>query len=78
MKHGLLLLLRKSPLRYKTLKNNAVSHGRWGHADKISLFKAFLHNCGRADILSEQLKKIKQDKRMYATFPKSQKTHGQI
>ena len=44
-----------------------------GHADEISLFKAFLHNCGRVSILSKQLKEIKQNKRMYATFSKSQK-----
>ena len=71
-------LLGKSPLPHKTLKNNAVSHCQWARADEMSLFKAFLHNYGRTDILSKQLKKIKQDKRMYATFPKSQKTHGQI
>ena len=71
-------LLGKSPLPHKTLKNNAVLRGRWGHADEISLFKAFLHNRGRAGILQKQHKKIKQNKRMYATFSKSQKTHGLI
>ena len=51
-------LLGKPPLRHKTLKNNAVSHCQWGRADEIALFKAFLHNCGRAGISSKQLKKI--------------------
>ena len=32
-------LLGKPPLPYKTLKNNAVLRGRWGHADKIALLK---------------------------------------
>ena len=66
-------LLVKSPLRYKTPKNNGFFRGRRTHTDKISLLKAFLHKCGRAAISSKQLKKIKQDKRMYATFPESQK-----
>ena len=56
------------------LKNNVDSRVRWGSADKISLFKAFLHNCGHADILSKQLKKIKQNKQICATFSKSQKS----
>ena len=38
-----------------------------------TLLKGFLHNCGRAGISFRQLKKTKQDNRMYATFPKSQK-----
>ena len=71
-------LLGKSPLRHKMVKNNVDSRVRWGSADKISLFKAFLHNCGHADILSKQLKKVKHNKRIYATFSKSQKTHGVI
>ena len=66
-------LLVKPPLRHKTQKNNTCSRGREAHADKISLLKAFLHKCGRAGISSKQLKKIKQNKRMYATFPESQK-----
>ena len=71
-------LLVKSPLRYKTLKNIGFFQGRWAHAVKISLLKAKLHNSGRAGILSEQLKKIKQNNRIYPTFQKSQKTHEQI
>ena len=72
-------LLGKPPLPHKTQKNNAVLHCQWGHADKISLFKAFLHNCDPAGISSKQLKKIKQDRRMCATFPKNQKkTHEQF
>ena len=63
----------KPPLRHKTQKNNTFSRGRKAHADKISLLKALLHKCGRAGISSKQLKKIKQNKQMYATFPESQK-----
>ena len=49
------ILLGKSPLLYKTLKNNTENSVRWGHADEISLLKTFLHNCGRADILSKTI-----------------------
>ena len=66
------LLLGKS-IPHKTQKNNTVFHCHGTHAVKISLLKGFLHKCGRAGISSKQLKKIKQDKRMYATFPESQK-----
>ena len=44
-----------------------------GRADNLSLFKTKLHNCGRAGILFKQVKKIRQNGQMYATFPKSQK-----
>ena len=54
-------------------KNNGFHVGRRAHAVKISIFKGFLHNCGRVGISFRQLKKIKQNNRMYATFPKSQK-----
>ena len=43
-------LLCKSPLPHKTQKNNAVFHCQWGRAGRISLFKAFSHNCGRVGI----------------------------
>ena len=68
-----ILLLVKSPLPHKTLKNNAVFHFQWGRTDEIALFKAFLHNCGRAGISSKQFKKTKQNNRISPTFPKSQK-----
>ena len=66
-------LLVKPPLRQKTPKNNTVFHCRWGRADEIALLKTKLHKCGRAGILSKQLKKIKQNNRMYDTFPEIQK-----
>ena len=66
-------LLGKSPLPHKTLKNIVFFTVSRAHAVKISLLKAFLRNCGRAGISFRQLKKIKQNNRMYATFPKSQK-----
>ena len=56
-------------------KNNTVVHCQGAPAVEISLFKAFLRNCGHAGISSKQLKKIRQNKRMNATFPESQKTH---
>ena len=59
-------------------KNNTENSVRWGNADEISLFKAFLHNCGRADILIKQFKKTKQNNRILPTFSKSQKTHELI
>ena len=68
-----LLLLVKPPLANKTPKNNGFFVISGAHTDEISLPKAFLHKCSREGISSKQLKKIKQDKRMYATFPKSQK-----
>ena len=37
--HVLSPLLGKPPLPNKTLKNNTENTVRWGHADKISLFK---------------------------------------
>ena len=70
---AIMILLGKPPLPHKTQKNNAVFHCQWAHAVKISLLKAFLHNCGRTGISFRQLKKTKQNNRMYATFPKSQK-----
>ena len=58
-------LLGKPPLPHKTQKNNTVFQGRGGdHAHEIVLFKAKLHNSGRAGISFKQLKKIKQDNRM--------------
>ena len=68
-----LLLLAKLPLAKKTPKNNGFLVVSGAHTDEISLLKAFLHKCGRVGISSKQLKEIKQDKGMYATFPKSQK-----
>ena len=73
LKSGEIRLLVKPPLQHKAPKNNAVSHYQWGRADETALFKAFLHNCGRAGISSKQFKKTKQDKRMYATFSKKSK-----
>ena len=67
------MLLVKPPLPNKTLKNNTENTVRWGHADKISLSKAFLHKRGHADILSKQFKKTKQNNRILPTFSKSQK-----
>ena len=67
------LLLDKPPLAHKTQKNNGFRVDRRAPAFKISLFTAYLHNYGRADISLKQLKKTKQVKRMYATFRKSQK-----
>ena len=69
----ILLLQGKPPLPHKTQKNNTILHCQGAPADEISLLKGFLHNCGRAGISFRQLKKTKQDNRMYVTFPKSQK-----
>ena len=67
------LLLGKSPLVNKMQKNNVFFVVRGGRADNLSLFKTKLHNCGRAGISFKQFKKIRQNRQMYATFPKSQK-----
>ena len=45
-------LLDKSPLPNKTLKNNAVSHGRWGHCrQNIFNLRIILQYCGIVFIL---------------------------
>ena len=71
-------LLVKPPLRHKMQKNNVFFVVSGGRADDLSLLKTKLHNCGRAGISFKQFKKIRQNRQMYATFPKSQKTHEQI
>ena len=67
------LLLVKPPLPHKMQKNNVFFVVSGGRADNLSLSKTKLHNCGRAGILFKQVKKIRQNRQMYATFPKSQK-----
>ena len=67
------LLPVKPPLAHKMQKNNVFFVVSGGHANEISLLKAFLHNCGRADVSFKQFKKIKQNNRISLTFPKSQK-----
>ena len=46
-KHTPILLIGKSPLPNKTLKNNAVSHGRWGRCRQdIFNLRIILQYCG--------------------------------
>ena len=47
-------------------------------AGGLSLFKAFLHNCGRAGILSKQLKKMNRIVKCHREFQKHKKTLGQF
>ena len=68
----------KSPLAHKTRKNTTKNWIAIARAHKLSLFKAKLHKCGRADIFFKQLKNTQQNNRISHTFPESQKTHGQI
>ena len=63
----------KPPLRHKTQKNTTEFWITIARARKLSLFKDFLRNCGRAGILAKQLKNTQQNSQMYATFPKRQK-----
>ena len=68
-----ILLLVKSPLANITLKNIGFFTVSGGRTDDLSLLKGKLHNCGRASISFKQVKKIRQNRQMYATFTKSQK-----
>ena len=70
-------LLGKSPLANKMQKNNVFFVVSGGHADEISLLKAFLHNCGRADISFKQFKKLSRIIEYHLLFQKVKKTHGQ-
>ena len=47
-------------------------------AGRLSLFKGFLHNCGRADILFKQVKKMIRIFKCHREFQKVKKTHGQF
>ena len=66
-------LLGKPSLANKTLKNIGVFMVSGGRTNDLSLLKGFLHNCGRAGISFKQVKKIRQNRQMYSTFPESQK-----
>ena len=65
--------MEESPLRHKTRKNTAKNWNTIARTRELSLFKDFLHNCGRTGILAKQLKNTQQNNQMYATFPKRQK-----
>ena len=47
-------------------------------AGGLSLFKAFLHNCGRAGISFKQVKKMSRIVKCRREFQKVKKTHGQF
>ena len=59
-----LRLIGKSPLANKMQKIKCFPMIEVPDAGGLSLFKAFLHNCGRAGILSKQLKKNEQNSQM--------------
>ena len=64
---------RQTSSTTQNTKNNVFFAVRGGRTDDLSLLKGKLHNCGRAGISFKQVKKISQNRQMYATFPKSQK-----
>ena len=47
-------------------------------ADRLSLFKGFLHNSGRADISFKQVKKMSRIVKCHREFQKQKKTHEQF
>ena len=68
----------KSPLPHKTQKITAFSVIEAPDAGSLSLFKGFLHNCGRADISFKQVKKMSRIVKCHREFQKVKKTHGQF
>ena len=72
------LLQDKSLLANKMQKITCFSVIKVTDADSLSLFKVFLHNCGRARILSKQLKKMSRIVKCCRKSQKVKKTHGKF
>ena len=66
--NSMMPLLGKSPLPHKMQKITCFSVIKAPDAERLSLFKAFLHNCGRAVISFKQVKKMSRIVKCHREF----------